>query len=93
MGIPARTGYNMEDILHLISSGTSIGTGAIAGALIIVKFIQGYFKEIAADLKSMNAKLDEVIRSHEITKIKTEMEIDNIKIKLFEIEKRLDKLK
>lgn len=82
----------MDEIISALGSGAGIGSGAIAGSIIIVKFIQGAFKEMSLELRSMNSKLDEVIKNYEITKVKTEMEIDRLKVKLIELEKRIERI-
>lgn len=82
----------MEEIISALSSGAGIGSGAIAGAIIIIKFIQNSFREMSLEFKEMSDKLDTVIKNYEVTKVKTEIELDHIKLRLLEIERRIVKL-
>lgn len=82
----------MDDLLTTLTSGSAIGGGAIGGSLLIIRFIQGSFKELSVDLKEMTEKLDTVIKNYEVTKVKTEIEMDHIRSRLIELERRISKL-
>lgn len=82
----------MDEIINFLGSSASVGSGAIAGAFIIIKFVQNAFKEISIELKEVCNKLDMIIKSYEVTKVKNEVELDHIKLRLIEIDKRITKL-
>lgn len=82
----------MEEIIQALSSGGAIGGGALGGAILIIKFIQNSFREMSLELKEMSDKLDTVIKNYEVTKVKTEVELEHLKLRILEIERRITKL-
>lgn len=82
-----------EQYLSLLLNGGTIGTGATAGAFIIVKIVQGYFKDVQKEIKAISIKFDEILRSHEVTKARLELEVLHITSRIENLEKSIDRIK
>jgi hypothetical protein len=79
-------------LIELLGHGGAVGGGAIVGAIIIINFLRKAVDELKIDIKEITGKLDTVIQGHEISKATTQVQIDNIREQIIELDRRLLKL-
>lgn len=80
------------EMLEAVVNGGTIGGGAATGAYIMIRFFSSYLSDIRQEIKGISFKFDEILRSLEVMKAKTELEIFHIRDRLESIEKRMDRV-
>ena len=67
--------------------------GIISGSAVIGGIVVSYYiKSLLEDFKEIARKINDLITSHEVNKAAVKVELENIKLKIIEIEKRLDRV-
>lgn len=81
-----------NEVLSLLVSSGALGAGALGGSAVIVIFLNLAINELKEMVSGIANKLDSLATGHEVTKVKNGIEIDNLRAKILEIERRLDRL-
>lgn len=83
---------DLESVSAIMKDGGAIGGGALGGAWLIISFIRSQMKDIRDSLKELSTVLKEIDQDLKVSRAKYDIEIEHIKAKILEIERRLEKL-